>query len=281
MKRFQLALILALIIPLGGNALATTSPSHSGTSSSYKSGFSSQKSSRSTSNKQKFGSFNSKPASAAPAPAPANASPAPASRGTFGAFGNSANPAPDGQAPQSAGRSALSRDLQQSQSQANALNTLDARRNAANGNGGQALPPLNDRVPGVDRAPQQPYGPAPVPYGQQQPYTQAPVIVQQSGNSGLGAAFMGFMLGRSMNASAHQGYYPSNGAANNTANGATVQQNGSAPAAPAASFGSTVLRTFAWLVLLGVIGWAIYFVVRALKRGKSRRSGANYSFERD
>ena len=283
MKPFQFALILALILPLGGNAMAASSTaSHSGTSS-YKSGFSSQKSSRSTANKAKFGSFSNKAQPAAPAPAPANAAPAPApaNRGSFGAFGNgaAAGATPDQNAP----RSALSRDLQQSQAQSNALNTLDARRNAANPANGQPLPPLNDRVPGVDRAQQQPYGPAPAPYGQQ-PYNQAPpVVLQQGGGNGLGAALMGFMLGRATSASAHQGYYPANGAAvqPNGQNG----QNGSVASAPAPvqprSFGATVLRLFAWLVLLGVLGWIVYFVVRALKRGKSRRSGANYSFERD
>jgi hypothetical protein len=41
-----------------------------------------------------------------------------------------------------------------------------------------------------------------------------------------------------------------------------------------------VLRIFAWLVLLSLIGWLVYFGVKAMRRGKARRT-ANYSFDRE
>jgi hypothetical protein len=298
MKAFQLALIVALIVPLGGNAVADPRPAkHSGTSSSYKSGFSSQKATRSNSGSQpKFGSFGSKQKQSTPAPAPSSDGSAAAQgkRGGFGSFGSGNGSNNTAQQQRQSG-SAMSRDLDQSDAQARAQRTLEARRAGAN-----TLPPLNDRVPGVDRARQQPYGPAPAPYGQQQPYNQpSPPVQQNRGNGsggGLGAALMGFMLGHSMSAGAHPGAgYPGNGAGTNpatntgnvaaqnsqVANGADAGLSQLAPAAQQqSSFGSTVLRTFVWLALLGAIGWGMYFGIRAMRRGKERRS-ANYSFERD
>ena len=292
MKSFQIALIAALLLPLGSGALADTrqSAKPAGSSSSYKSGFSSQRSAppsrseRSESRpapgaaKPTFGSFGSRQPDAAPrasrqsdsdadAGAPARA------KGGFGSFGG-ARDAGAG-APAKSG-SALSKELERNSAKANALRTLDERRAAAAAP--PPLPPLNPVLPPNQQANQSPT------YNQPQP----PIVVQQ-GNSGLGSAITGFMLGRAMNSGSnnsgnHGGYYPGangNGNANNNGNGgANANINGMPPAEQKSSFGGALLRTFAWLALLGAVGWLIYFGVKMLKRGKAR-SGANYSFERE
>ncbi|HAT30342.1 MAG TPA: hypothetical protein DCW29_05660 [Janthinobacterium sp.] len=253
MKSYKIALLLALLLPLGNNALANSRPH-----SSYKSGFSSQKSSPSSSSskpKSGFGSFGARPA-ATPAP---SATP----KSGFGSFGGAR--AGDPAAPAKSG-SALSKDLEQSGANANALKTLDARRAAA---AAASAPPV-----------QPSYNPQNQPSQNNQQYSQPqPIIVQQQSN-GLGNAMLGFMLGRAMSGDSHRGgYYPSNGVQNG---GQVGGQNGAMAAGtaePKSSFGMTMLRTFAWLLLLGVLGWLIYFCVKLFRRGKAR-SAANYSFER-
>lgn len=290
MKSFKIALLVALLLPLGGNALAYSSSStgkssgkSSGSSSSFKSGFSSQRSAPAKSadaapggSKPSFGSFGSKQPAAAPE------RPRSGGFGSFGSARNAEAPAP------AKSNSALSRELDSKNAEANALKTLDARRAAAAAP--PPLPPLNPVQPPNQ---QQPYN---QPSYNQQP---APVVVQQS--NGWGGALAGFMLGRAMNSGAsHGGYYPGNGAGNGSAGGSGGGAAGNAGnaslgaaagagsidaaalpvAVPKASFGTTVLRTFAWLALLGALGWLIYFGVRRFKGGGAR-SGANYSFERE
>lgn len=263
MKAFQIALIVAFLLPLGNSAMADSRPAKKTGSSSYKSGFASPRAAP-PKNNGSFGSFGTRQRDAAPPardPAPAapdSSAQSAKPRGGFGAFGAAAGAAGAAGAADNASRSAMSKDLEQNQAKENALKTLDARRAAANG-----TPPLDNPVPGVGQRQ------APAPDYRPQP---PPVVVQQGGGNGWSGALFGFMLGRAMNANAHQGYYPPNGAG----------QPGGAMLAPAPqpSFGSTVLRTFAWLVLLGVIGWLVYFVVRAVRRSKAP-SSANYTFERD
>ncbi|HEV7816364.1 MAG TPA: hypothetical protein VGP06_14850 [Janthinobacterium sp.] len=254
MKSLKIAILLALLLPLSSNALTTPS------SPSYKSGFSSQKSStaKGAPKNKSFGSFAARPPAGAPASPPATAP-----KSAFGSFGN----APAASAPPpSRSTSALSKDLDQSSANANALKTLDARNAAAN-----APPPLNNPVPG--QQPQQ--------YGQQQPYQQPyrqpqPIIVQQP-NSGFGNMFMGFMLGRALSGNHHDTDY-------RNSNGTVSQQSGAvveAPqAGPEASFGMSVLRIFLWLVILSCIAWIIYFGVKYLRRNKASNA-PNYSFKRD
>jgi hypothetical protein len=257
MKSFHSVLLLTLCLALGNGALAQARPtSHSGTSSSYKSGFSSQKSNSSKS---------------APTAPPANRQSGP------GAFGKAPG-SPASATPRNS--SAASRDLDQSAAQANALKTLDARRAAA------ATPaplPPNDTVLGQRQAPV--YQAPPV-------YQQPPVIVQQP-SSGLMHGVLGFMLGRAMSQSHQPVAYPTTSGGTAPAPVAVDPQSGMVngmpglgapvPAAttpPAPSFGATVARWFVWLAVLGVIGWALVYTLRKLRRLRAGNA-TNYSFERN
>jgi uncharacterized protein YgiB involved in biofilm formation len=302
MKSLKIAILLALLLPLSSNALTThATPSHS-----FKSGFSSQKSAAPKS-KSNFGSFAARPQPDAAPAAPAAPAASAAPRNGFGSFGN-AQPA-NGTATAPAdprATSALSKDLDQRNANANALRTLDARNDARNGTG-QPLPPLNNPVPGQrPQYGQQPYQQQ--PYPQQQPYYPQPVIVQQQ-SSGWGSMFMGFMLGRALSGGHHDNYYYQNGngtnggnngnGANNgnggngaypsgnvsdTASGSVANQSGAAvdnpQPAPKPSFAMSVLRIFLWLLILGCLAWLLYFGVRLLRGGKPSNA-ANYSFKRD
>ncbi|WP_317201343.1 hypothetical protein [Janthinobacterium sp.] len=292
MKSFQIALLVALLLPLGGNALADSRPTgkSSGSSSSYKSGFSSQRGGdarpASGSGKSSFGSFGGKQPAAAPraTPSAADEGAAPARpKSGFGSFGGARG---DAAAPAKSD-SALSRELEQKSANANALKTLDARRAAAAAP--PPLPPLNpmlppNQAPGYNQA-QQPYNQAQQPYNQ--PQQQAPVVVQQS--NGLGGAVAGYMLGRAMNGGSNHGGYNNGAYGNGGNNGNNGNSNGgnsnggvagAPPAVPQASFGGALLRTFVWLAVLGALGWLIYYGVKRLRAGKAR-SAANYSFERE
>ena len=258
MKSFHSALLLTLCLALGSSALAQARPSsHSGTSSSYKSGFSSQKSNSSKST---------------PSAPPANRQSGP------GAFGKAPG-SPASVTPRNT--SAASRDLDQSAAQANALKTLDARRAAA---ATPAPQPPSDTV----LRPQQ------APAYQAPPVYQQPVMVQQP-SSGLMHGVLGFMLGRAMSQSHQPVSIPTtsngNGNGNGTAPAATDAQSGMVngmpglgapvPAAPLrSSFGATVARWLVWLSVLSVLGWALVYTVRKLRRLRAGNT-TNYSFERN
>ena len=258
MKSFHSALLLTLCLALGSSALAQARPSsHSGTSSSYKSGFSSQKSNSSKST---------------PSAPPANRQSGP------GAFGKAPG-SPASATPRNT--SAASRDLDQSAAQANALKTLDARRAAA---ATPAPQPPSDTV----LRPQQ------APAYQAPPVYQQPVIVQQP-SSGLMHGVLGFMLGRAMSQSHQPVSIPTtsngNGNGNGTVPAATDAQSGmvngmpglGAPVPAASSrpsFGATVARWFVWLSVLSVLGWALVYTVRKLRRLRAGNT-TNYSFERN
>lgn len=284
----KIALVLAMLLPLASYATP-----HSGTSSSYKSGFSSQRSSPPKSapkSPNKFGAFSPRtPDQVAPTPAPPAANdPSAAPRSGFGSFGNAQAPA------QGKSGSALSRDLNQSSANTNALNTLDGRRAAAAGAAGAAgagaagggLPPVNNPVPG-----QQPGGPQ-QGYAQPGYAYQQPIIVQQP-SSGFGSMFMGFMLGRALSGGHHDTVVYQNGQP--VQNGQNVQgqyaaNDGSLSPAqvaandaqmqPKSSFGMTVLRTFLWLLILGCLVWIVAFILKLARGGKSAGSGANYTFRK-
>lgn len=111
--------------------------------------------------------------------------------------------------------------------------------------------------------------PAPMP-------APAPIIVRND-NSGLMSVITGFMLARATSG-AH--------AVNNGYPG-PVASNGSVPIAtpqPASNEGggffSGVLRTFAWLLVLSIVGWVAYFIWKFLRRGKAQNK-SNYAFERN
>lgn len=182
----------------------------------------------------------------------------------------------------------MSRDVDRSAAQANALKTLDQRRNAANN---QPLPPLNDTL----RQPQAPaQQPSPVYRAPAYPAPGPGYQQQASGNgNGLMAGVLGFMLGRAMSQSNQPVSYPtSNGsqpAAPSTDSSAVVggmpglsePALAKAPAAmpaPQESFMTSVLRLFAWLSVVSLLMWAVVYSVRKFRR---LRAAPNYSFERN
>lgn len=266
MKSFSFALLLMVCLAVAGNVPAQARPaSHSGTSSSFKKGFSSQKN-------------NAAARHSKPAAPPANRQSGP------GAFGQQAgSPA---SAPPQRNRSAMSRDVDRRAAEANALKTLDQRRNAASK---QPLPPLNDTL-------RQPQPPSPV---YRAPASPGPGYQQQPSGNGLMAGVLGFMLGRAMSQSHQPVSYPTTNhgqtqappppgvAEASSAEGAGVVGGmpGLAEPHPAAvaaqtepSFLASVLRWFAWLSVLSLLAWAAAFSVRKFRR---LRTGPNYSFERN
>ncbi|MEO7495785.1 MAG: hypothetical protein ABIT83_09675 [Massilia sp.] len=178
-------------------------------------------------------------------PAPPPTSP---SRGQFGRFGGSG---PAASAPPDS--SALSRDLSRQASQERALRTLDARR---------APPPAPIPAPAQVRndAPMQ----MPMP-------AQPPVVIQQRG--GIGDVLAGVLIGRAMSDS-HPTVYAGGPMARvdlGVEDGAARERG---------SFLGGVMRLFVWLLMLAVIGWAIYFAVSRIRRAR-RQSTPNYTFERE
>lgn len=256
MKSFKIALLLALLLPVVTDVAADSRPSKS---SSFKSGFSSGKSS-SASPSRSFGSFGSR--SSTPAPRPPDA--APARSGGFGSFGSSA-PRQDSAATPQKSDSALSQRLSKGDAQANAMRTYDERKAAEQARNAPPAPPVQP-APSYNNGGAQPnYGPSPAP------------IIINNGNSGggFGNIVTGFLLGRAMSPShAHANNYPGTAATNGQANpGAVAQPSGG-------GFFTSVLRTFAWLLIIAVIGWAVYFGWKFLRRGRAP-SQANYSFDRN
>jgi hypothetical protein len=186
----------------------------------------------------------------------------------------------------------MSRKLDQQSAEANALRTLDERRQAqAARDGRDAARP----APGYG----QPAGGQPAGYGSGAAYVpapaqapaQAPIIVRQ--DSGLGHVVVGAMIARSA-ANAHAnnnnsgGYYPAPGGGGGdlaTKVGAdAVDTAAGGKAGGGSAAGGSVLgaigRTILWLLVLALIGWVAY---TAWKRVKRRREAnkPNYSFERN
>jgi hypothetical protein len=260
LKSYNVAFVLALLLPLAHVGAVDAKPS---SSSSFKSGFSSQRSSSPSrpsyssakSSGTSFGSFSRRSSSSSsPDVAPEPAQPG-RSSGGFGSFGS-------GSATPQKSDSALSRKLDKNASEANALRTLDARRQA------QADAARDTRpVPGYEQgasgrgAPG--YAPtyAPPPVQQQ----QAPVVVRQ--DSGLGHVIAGAMI-----ANASRGAHASN-------NGYPGGYAGGAAPAPAGG-GTSFLGVFMTLCVLALIGWGVYFLWRRLRRSREAKK-PNYSFERN
>lgn len=275
MKIFQLALIAALLCAPAGQALADPRPSNAGKSTSFKGGFSSQKKASDSQSQARrgnttSGAYNARPNNDGSRP-----------KGGFGSFNQGSQDMP-AQAP-TRSRSALSRELEQQNAQANALRTLDERRAARNAP--PPLPPLNPVEP---RNRPQPEYDAP---SYSQPRQNGPLV--QRSDSGIGGVVTGYVLGRLANGGNRSGgMNPNNGqnngqnAGQNAGNAPVTVPNpvgdgptANAPAStPTSSFGGSALRTFMWLAALGVAGWLLYFGIRRLRGGKAR--GANYSFER-
>ncbi len=255
MKSFQSALLLMVCLALAGNVPALARPaSHSGTSKSMKSGFSSQKNNTALHSK--------------PAPPAANRQSGP------GAFGQAAG----SPAQPQRGTSAVSRDVDRSAAEANALKTLDQRRAAAN-----APPPLNDTL-------RQPQGPAQQRPAYQPPYPAPPPspVYQQPGSAGSGwlAGAVGFMLGHAMSQSHQPVAYPTQSggqpapqpAASGDGMVAGMPGLGAPAPAPQPSFVGSVLRWFIGLSVLSLLVWVGVYFVRKLRR---LRAGPHYSFERN
>jgi hypothetical protein len=101
----------------------------------------------------------------------------------------------------------------------------------------------------------------------QQP--QAPIIVRQ--DSGLGHVIAGAVLanaarGAHANNNGYPGGYPS------TPGGGSM--------APAHGGGTSFLGLFVTLCVLALVGWALYFAWRRLRRSREAKK-PNYSFERN
>lgn len=249
LKTYQVALVLSLLVPLAHAVDAKPS------SSGFKSGFSSQRTSsasHTSSAPPKSGGFGSFGKRAAP---PDAAAPAAKPSGGFGSFGG-------GQAAPQKSDSALSQRLNKNASEANALRTLDARRQA------QADAARDTRpVPGYEQA--QSGQPAPTYAPPQQQQQQAPVIVRQ--DSGLGHVLAGAMI-----ANAARGAHASNngypGAYPSTGNGGVT--------APARGGGTSFIGLFFTLCVLVAIAWGVYFMWRRVQRARAAKK-PNYSFERN
>ncbi len=246
-KSLQFALVLSLLLPLAASAEAQ--PSKSG---SFKSGFSSQ---RSQAPKPSFGSFGGSRQST-PAPPPRSPQLSKAPGGGFGSFGGAAAPAPQ------KSDSALSQKLDKNAQQANALRTLDERKAAQAARDARPVPGYENRQDSMPPPMQMPQ-PMPAP---------APIIVRQD-NSGLMSVITGFMLARATSG-AHAG---NNGYTGPVAGTASVNQ----PAGnEGGGFFTSVLRTFAWLLVVSVLGWLAFFTWKFLRRGKAQNK-SNYAFERN
>jgi hypothetical protein len=254
LKSYQVAFVFALLMPLAHVGSADARPTSS--SSSFKSGFSSNRSaspkpSYSSAKSGSFGSFGRR-SSAADAPA-APAAPA-RSSGGFGSFGG-------GQAAPQKSDSALSQQLNKNASEANALRTLDARRQAQS-DAARDTRPLPGYEQGAASQPAPTYAPPPA-----QP--QAPIIVRQ--DSGLGHVIAGAVL-----ANAARGAH----ANNNGYPGGYPSTPGGGPMAPAQGGGTSFLGLFVTLCVLALIGWGVYFAWRRLRRSRDAKK-PNYSFERN
>jgi len=257
LKSYNVAFVLALLLPLAHVGAADARPS---SSSSFKSGFSSQRSSAPSkpsyssakSSGTSFGSFSRRSSSSSPP----DAAPAPPSRssGGFGAFGR-------GSAAPQKSDSALSQKLDRNTSEANALRTLDARRQA------QADAARDTRpVPGYEQGASGRNAPAYAPPPVQQP--QPPVIVRQ--DSGLGHVIAGAMIANaSRGAHASNNGYPG-GYGGGSAGGSSSASGG----------GTSFLGVFMTLCVLALIGWGVFFLWRRLRRGREAKK-PNYSFERN
>jgi len=135
------------------------------------------------------------------------------------------------------------------------------------------------------------------PPGQYGGAVPAPQMPQ---NSGLMNVITGFLLAKAVTPShaGNNGHYGGN--SNNNSNntgvssgndaGNSMGNSGMATAAganaipvqsePKSSFLMSVLRTMAWLAIVTVIAWLVYFGWKFLRRGKAP-STSNYSFERN
>ncbi|WP_075791670.1 hypothetical protein [Massilia putida] len=260
LKTYPVAFVLSLSLslPLAHVGDAGARPATS--SGSFKSGFSSQHPASPTPSysSAKPGSFGSFGRRSSPTDAPAQPAAPARSPGGFGSFGGAAA------APQKSD-SALSQNLNRNAAEANALRTLDARRQAQSDAARDTRP-----VPGYERgASSQPaptYAPPPQPAPPQQP--QAPIIVRQ--DSGLGHVIAGAVLanavrGAHANNNGYPGGYP------------TTPGGGSAPAHGG---GTSFLGVFVTLCVLALAGWGLYFAWRRLRRGREAKK-PNYSFERN
>jgi hypothetical protein len=255
LKSYQVAFVFALLMPLAHVGSADARPTTS--SSSFKSGFSSQRSaspkpSYSSAKSGSFGSFGRRASSTdTPAQPAAPAKPS----GGFGSFGGG------GAAPQKSD-SALSQQLNKNASEANALRTLDARRQAQS-DAARDTRPVPGYEQGASSQPAPTYAPPPV----QQP--QAPIIVRQ--DSGLGHVIAGAVL-----ANAARGAH----AGNNGYPGGYPSTPGGGSMAPAHGGGTSFLGLFVTLCVLALVGWALYFAWRRLRRSREAKK-PNYSFERN
>jgi hypothetical protein len=259
LKSYHVAFVLALLVPLTHAVPADASPSSGG----FKSGFSSQRSSSSSSSaarpsysSAKSGSFGSFSRRASSSDGAAAAAPPSRSSGGFGSFGG-------GPAAPRKSDSALSQQLNKNAAEANALRTLDARKQAQEQSARDTRP-----VPGYEQGASGQSAPAYAP-PPAAPQPQAPIIVRQ--DSGLGHVVAGAVLANAMRG-AH--------ATNNGYPGGYAGNGGGYGPAPARGGGTSFFGLFVTLCVLALIGWMIYFAWRRMRRAREAKK-PNYSFERN
>jgi hypothetical protein len=295
LRSIHIALTLALLLPIAHDVAAKPSKS-----SSFSSGFSSRKS-FSAPSKSSFGSFSGGSSSKSSRD---SASSTPPSRG-FGSFGRSAPAEPR------KSESAFSQKLSQSSSEANALRTLDARRQAqaaasrsdagrttmqspgsgtASSWGAPAAASRDNGTMGrvvtggaLATAAAGAHANSNTGYTSQSyaPPPPAPVVVHQ--DSGLSNVLAGAMIANAMNGShaRHVDSYPSTAPASNVGQTSVAPQVVPAKASQPSHSGSSGFWTvFLWLFLLGALGWGGYMMWKVL-RARREANKPNYSFERN
>lgn len=274
----KLIIMMALILPLMANTVNAAGRS-GGSSTGFKGGFSSQRS-------------MSKPAPSKP------------SNTAFGSF-NTSKPATSRNSD-----SALNRDLQKNQAQANALKSMDARKQTATlpstppplpaQNAGSNLGGLGSSNSFGNNTANSGFGTAntasmnrPTGFGTPAP---APVIVQRSGiGGGMAGAFMGFMLGSmishpaaaesagprssQLEPIAGQGSVVSDGISASGTGGNSLPAANAQPASAVQEEGTgwKLLRLAIWSLILGGLGWLIYKIWRVVKPVRKQASTAHYS----
>lgn len=201
------------------------------------------------------------------------AMPAKSTATSFGSF-NSARPA----APAKSG-SALNRDLEQQQAQANAQKSLQARQQPA------AAPTPASNVNG------QPLPPAGAPATPAAaPVSSPPVVVVQRESGSMGGAFWGYMLGSALSRPHNTTVYtdsrnnPPLANDGNSYSGGVVAgpEHGvatvpAAAVAPGEGAGWKLLRLALWSLILGSVLWLGWRIRRAFLLRKTNDSNTHYS----
>ena len=264
-------LSLALGMPILGLAKSSDFSAGFNSSKSSSSDASSKPADAARTSPSAAGSTTKSTGSANPAKGFSNGFKSPTSTTSSG--GSTPNPAA---APDLKSNSALSKSLQKSTANTNALATLDARNakkalvtGAVVGAGTVAV------VSAVDTAGQTSTGSPPQPN-----YHPPAPVVRDSGSDSMGNALW-FMLGRSTSndrtVSVNNGQSPNFNSTSPSPNGYVPSTGGTNSAADEDS-GSSILRVFLWLLIIGaVIAGVLWYKARRDSANGGSKSKRNYS----